>query len=91
MAAIALHFYSKNILLSLIIKFFCQYDKIKNTCRATHANNATAGGVNMKLPEGELISSNRIVSTRAINIKAAKEKVWPWISQTGHNCGGFNS
>ena len=52
---------------------------------------ATPAEVNMKLPEGELISSNRIVSTRAINIKAAKEKAWPWIAQTGQNRGGFNS
>ena len=52
---------------------------------------ATPAEVNMKLPGGELISINRIVSTRAINIKAAKEKVWPWIAQTGQNRGGFNS
>ena len=60
--------------------------------RLQHINwGATPGEVNMKLPGGELISSNRIVSTRAINIKAAKEKVWPWIAQTGQNRGGFNS
>ena len=59
--------------------------------RPHHINwGATAGGVNMKLPVGELISSNRIDSTRAINIKAAKEKVWPRITQTGQNQGGFN-
>ena len=52
---------------------------------------ATPAEVNIKLPGGELISSNRIVSTRAINIKAEKEKVWPWIAQTGQNRGGFNS
>jgi hypothetical protein len=38
-----------------------------------------------------LISSNRVVSTRAININAPKEKVWPWVAQTGQNRGGFNS
>ncbi|MDB5249718.1 MAG: hypothetical protein JWQ40_4112 [Segetibacter sp.] len=47
--------------------------------------------INMKLPGDELISSNRIVSTRAINIYAPKEQVWPWIAQTGQNRGGFNS
>ncbi|MBC7745651.1 MAG: hypothetical protein H7096_11160, partial [Flavobacterium sp.] len=52
---------------------------------------ATPAEVRMELPGGALISSNRIVSTRAINIKAAKEKVWPWIAQTGQNRGGFNS
>ena len=45
----------------------------------------------MKLPGDELISSNRVISTRAINIHARKEKVWPWIAQTGQNRGGFNS
>ena len=60
--------------------------------RPHHINwGATVAEVNMKLSGGELISSNRIVSTRAINIKAAKEKVWPWISKTGQNRGGFNS
>jgi hypothetical protein len=52
---------------------------------------ATAAELQMKMPSDELISPNRIVSTRAINIKAAKEKVWPWIAQTGQNRGGFNS
>lgn len=60
--------------------------------RPVHLNwGATPAELNMKLPGGELISSNRIVTTRAINIKAAKEKVWPWIAQTGQNRGGFNS
>ena len=45
----------------------------------------------MKLPGDALISPNRIVSTRAINIHAQKERVWPWIAQTGQNRGGFNS
>ncbi len=52
---------------------------------------ATATEINMILPGAELISANRIVSTRAINIKAPKEKIWPWIAQTGQNRGGFNS
>jgi hypothetical protein len=60
--------------------------------RPIHINwGATPVEVNMKLPGGELISSNRIVSIRAINIHAAKEKIWPWITQTGQNRGGFNS
>jgi hypothetical protein len=45
----------------------------------------------MKMPADELISHNRIVSTRAIDIHAPKEKIWPWIAQTGQNRGGFNS
>ena len=32
-----------------------------------------------------------IVSAGGINIKAAKEKVWLLIAQTGQNPGGFNS
>ena len=52
---------------------------------------ATAAEINMKFPADELISSNSIVSTRAININAAKEKVWPWIAQTGQNRAGFSS
>lgn len=60
--------------------------------RPQHINwRATPGEMKMKLPGDELISANRIVSTRAININAAKEKVWPWIAQTGQNRGGFNS
>jgi hypothetical protein len=52
---------------------------------------ATAAEQQMKMPADELISSNRVVSTRAINIHAAKENIWPWIAQTGQNRGGFNS
>ncbi|CAN5448727.1 hypothetical protein BH10BAC3_BH10BAC3_36550 [soil metagenome] len=52
---------------------------------------ATSAEIKMKLPGDELISSNRIVSTRAINIHAKKEKIWPWFAQTGQNRGGFNS
>jgi hypothetical protein len=60
--------------------------------RPLHFNwGATPAEVNMKLPGDELISKNRIVSTRAINIHAPKEKIWPWFAQTGQNRGGFNS
>jgi hypothetical protein len=52
---------------------------------------ATSTEINMDLPGDEQISSNRIVSTRAISIHATKEKIWPWIAQTGQNRGGFNS
>lgn len=60
--------------------------------RPVHINwGATPAELNMAMPGRELISLNRIVSTRAINIQAAKDKVWPWIAQTGQNRGGFNS
>lgn len=52
---------------------------------------ATSAEITMRLPEDELISPNRIVSTRAIDIDAQKENVWIWIAQTGQNRGGFNS
>jgi hypothetical protein len=52
---------------------------------------ATTTEINMKFPINEFISPNRIVSTRAINIHVTKEKIWPWIAQTGQNRGGFNS
>jgi hypothetical protein len=52
---------------------------------------ATSAEIIMKLPGDELISANRIVSTRAINVHAKKENIWPWFAQTGQNRGGFNS
>ena len=52
---------------------------------------ATSVEINMKFPITENISSNRIVSTRSININVSREKIWPWIAQTGQNRGGFNS
>ena len=45
----------------------------------------------MKLPGDEFIPQNTVVSTRAINIQASGEDVFPWIAQTGQNRGGFNS
>jgi hypothetical protein len=52
---------------------------------------ATAAEQQMKFPSDELISPKRVVTTRAIGIKTHKEKIWPWIAQTGQNRGGFNS
>lgn len=52
---------------------------------------ATPAEINIKFQADEFISSNSIVSTRAININAPKEKVWPWIAQTGQNRAGFSS
>jgi hypothetical protein len=60
--------------------------------RPVHINwGAAVNEREISLPGDTLISSNRVVSTRAININAPKEKVWPWIAQTGQNRGGFNS
>lgn len=52
---------------------------------------ATKTEINRDFPINETISTNRIISTRAINIKATKENVWTWVAQTGQNRGGFNS
>jgi hypothetical protein len=52
---------------------------------------ATKLEINMEFPFKEYISPNRIISTRAINIKASKENVWTFVAQTGQNRGGFNS
>lgn len=52
---------------------------------------ATAAEQQMKYPADELITPKQVVTTRAISIKARKEKIWPWIAQTGQNRGGFNS
>jgi hypothetical protein len=60
--------------------------------RPVHINwGATGKEIKRIMPADYLISPNRIVSTRAINIQAPKEDVWPWIAQTGQNKGGFNS
>ena len=60
--------------------------------RPQHINwGATSAEINSKFFINEFISTNRIVSIRAIDIGAAKEKIWPWIAQTGQNRGGFNS
>ncbi len=60
--------------------------------RPQHINwGATAMETNMKFPVDEFISPDKIVSTRTINIQAPKERIWPWIAQTGQNHGGFNS
>jgi hypothetical protein len=52
---------------------------------------ASEAEMRMKFPFKEYISPNRIISTRAINIKASKENVWTFVAQTGQNRGGFNS
>ncbi len=45
----------------------------------------------MRFPGDDFILPNTVVSTRAININAPPETVFPWIAQTGQNRGGFNS
>ncbi len=52
---------------------------------------ATKAEIGMKLPGDKFIPPNTIVSTRAININAPRESIFPWIVQTGQNRAGFNS
>jgi hypothetical protein len=45
-----------------------------------------------QMMEGDgLISDPAFTTTRAIQIEADKEKVWPWIAQMGQGRGGFYS
>jgi len=60
--------------------------------RPKHINwGSTPEEINLEFPGDELISSARIITTRAINVHATKKEIWPWIAQTGQNRGGFNS
>lgn len=52
---------------------------------------ATNAEINKTFVFNDSISPNRIISTRAITIKASKENVWTFVAQTGQNRGGFNS
>ena len=52
---------------------------------------ASQAEMRMNFPFKEYVSPNRIISTRAINLKATKENVWTFVAQTGQNRGGFNS
>src|SRR5258708_19664341 len=41
------------------------------------------------LPGDDLIASPNFEMTRAVNIDAAPDAVWPWIAQIGRNGPGF--
>jgi hypothetical protein len=40
-------------------------------------------------PGDGIVSKARVVATRAIEIAAPAERVWPWVAQIGQNRGGF--
>jgi hypothetical protein len=52
---------------------------------------ATDEEVGQNLPGDELMFQPKLVSTRAISIRARPEEVWPWIVQMGEGRGGFYS
>jgi hypothetical protein len=41
------------------------------------------------LPGDELLGEPDLRATRAITIRAATSRVWPWIAQLGQGRGGF--
>jgi hypothetical protein len=45
----------------------------------------------MRLPGDDLTPQAELVATRAITIRAAADRVWPWIVQLGQGRGGFYS
>ena len=43
------------------------------------------------LPGDEIIANPDLTATRAIPIRAAADRVWPWVAQLGQGRGGFYS
>ena len=43
------------------------------------------------LPGDDLIAKPSLIATRAISVRAAADRVWPWIAQLGQAQGGFYS
>ena len=52
---------------------------------------ATDQEVGDSLPGDDLIPNADMIATRAITIRAAADRVWPWIAQLGQGRGGFYS
>lgn len=52
---------------------------------------ATDAEVQSALPGDELVPHPRLVTTRAITIRAPAADVWPWLVQIGQGRGGFYS
>lgn len=50
---------------------------------------ATDADVNRPMMGDELLDNPELNATRAVEISAAPEQVWPWIVQMGYNRGGF--
>lgn len=52
---------------------------------------ATAQELAEPLPGDELITGPDLAATRAPTVRAAADRVWPWIAQLGQARGGFYS
>jgi hypothetical protein len=52
---------------------------------------ATDEEVNMVLPGDMLVPHADLTATRAVTVRVAADRVWPWIAQLGQGRGGFYS
>jgi hypothetical protein len=50
---------------------------------------ATATDISRYMPGDELLDSPEFNATRAVEINATPEEIWPWIVQMGYSKGGF--
>ncbi len=50
-----------------------------------------SGGAERALPGDDLVAEADIIETRALEIEAAPDKVWPWLTQLGYGRGGWYS
>jgi len=50
---------------------------------------ATSSEIQSALPGDTFIPRGALVTTRALDIMAPPEKIWPWLIQLGHGRGGF--
>lgn len=50
---------------------------------------ASADDINRKMAGDELLIDPEMNATRAIEIKATPDEIWPWICQIGYDRGGF--
>jgi hypothetical protein len=50
---------------------------------------ASAEDINRHMAGDDLLDKPAFNSTRAVNIKASPEQIWPWIVQMGYKRGGF--
>src|SRR5689334_10608825 len=49
---------------------------------------ATASEAQRPLPGDDLLSPPFVETTRAVTIRAPRDRVWPWIAQLGQDRGG---
>jgi hypothetical protein len=52
---------------------------------------ATDEEVSVALPGDDLVPHADLTATRAVTVRAAADRVWPWIAQLGQGRGGFYS